>query len=93
MEKLQCIFFHHRFLKFPVTCFALPCPFCPTLLCMLIFFLAKATKQRSVIDKTAAKLKTSSEIVVCCRSPCGVGDLRCLETRLAGITGGALDAP
>ena len=31
------------------------------------FFLAKATKHRSVIDKTAAKLKTLSEIVVCRR--------------------------
>ena len=30
-------------------------------------FLAKATKQRPVIDETAAKLKTLSEIVVCRR--------------------------
>ena len=46
---------------------------CPTMLILshpalhVIFFLAKATKQRSVIDKTVPKLKTLSEIVVCHR--------------------------
>ena len=48
------------------------------------FFLANSTKQRSVIDKTVAKLLAGS--------PCGVGDLWCLETRLADVIGGALDA-
>ena len=44
---------------------------CPTMLILphptphVNFFLAKATKQRSVIDKTVAKLKTLSEIVLC----------------------------
>ena len=51
----------------------------------------KATKQILVIDETVAKLKTLTEMVV---SLWGWGiRIWCLETRLAGIIGDALDVP
>ena len=50
---------------------------------MLILFLAKATKQRLVTDKTVAKLKTLTEIVVCRCLRVGLGI--CIVSRLGWL--------
>ena len=73
---------------------ALPCHTHFTL--YVNFFLSKVTKQRSVIDKTVAKLKTSGEMVVCCWVSMwgwGLGIRGVLRLGwLASLGGGALDA-